>query len=159
MRPLSAAALALAVVAAGCVDESAQPLSETALAAEVQAIEALDEALSEAAMARDAARFASFFADDAVQLPPGAPPLEGRAAIEEAAAGFFAAGATLSFANTNARVAAMGDLATSRGTYAWSLETADGVMRDEGSYIEVWQKVDGEWKIVEDIYNSDVPPE
>ncbi len=154
MRPVP---LLLALLATGCTLDSAVPLTETELASEVQAIEALDAALSQAAQAHDAALFASFFADDAIQMPPNAPRLDGRAAIQESAAGLFAPGVSLRFETHNVQVARLGDLATSRGKYYLIIDTPSGRIQDEGSYIEVWKKIAGEWKIVADIYNSDVP--
>jgi uncharacterized protein (TIGR02246 family) len=145
------------VLATGCTLDSSVPRTEAELAAEVQAIEALDEALTQAAQAGDAALFASFFAEDAIQMPPNAPQLEGRVAIQESAAGFLGSGVSLRFETSDVHVARLGDLATSRGKYYLVIDTPDGPVRDEGSYIEVWKRIDGEWKIVADIYNSDVP--
>ena len=54
-------------------------------------------------------------------------------------------------------MAEAGDMATSIGRWYLSLPTPEGTVRDEGSYLEVWQKVAGEWKITADIFNSDVP--
>jgi ketosteroid isomerase-like protein len=49
-------------------------------------------------------------------------------------------------------------MAFSQGKYFLSLETPGGVIQDEGSYLEVWEKVEGEWKITADIYNTDLLP-
>ena len=130
---------------------------EADLAADAQTIRDLDVAFSQAAQDRDAAAFGLFFAENATQLPPNSPPLSGRAAIQEAAAGLLGAGADLRFETVDVKVSTSGDLAFSRGNYFLSLETPDGLIQDEGSYIEVWEKVAGGWKIIADIYNSDLP--
>ena len=138
----------------GCANEMPP---EVDLVAEAQAIRDLDAAFSDAAQARDVEAFGSFFAEDAVQLPPDAPPLNGRAAIQERAAGILGAGADLRFETVNVEVSACGDMAFSRGRWFLSLETPDGLIEDEGSYIEVLRKVAGEWTITMDIFNSDLP--
>lgn len=125
--------------------------------AEAQKIRSLDAGLSEAAQTGDAVAFGAFFAEDAVQMPPGAGRLEGRAAIQESAAGLLGAGADLRFETLEVRVSASGDLATSIGKWYLNMETPEGPFRDEGSFIEVWQKIGGAWKITADIFNSDLP--
>jgi len=150
----SVIALALAVFMIGCGQTG---LPDTDMAAEAQAIRELDGALTEAAQTQDALAFAAFFAEDAVQMPPNAPRLEGRFAIQESASGLFAAGADLRFETLEVRVSSSGDMATSLGKYFLTMDSPGGAIKDEGSYVEVWQRVEGEWKITADIYNSDLP--
>lgn len=83
--------------------------------------------------------------------------MRGRTAIQESAAGLLEAGADLRFESLEVRVSGAGDMAFSRGTYYLTLETPAGPIRDEGSYLEIWEKVNGEWRITVDIYNSDRP--
>lgn len=139
----------------GCAPDAA---TEIDLAAEAQRIRDLDAALSDAAQDRDAAAFSLFFAEDAVQMPPDAPPLHGREAIQQGASGLFGAGADLRFETAEVEVASSGDMGFSRGKYFLALETPGGLVQDEGSYVEVWEKIGGEWKITADIYNTDLPP-
>ena len=101
----------LGVFLLGCTNEMPP---EVDLVAEAQAIRDLDAALSEAAQARDVEAFGSFFAEDAVQLPPDAPPLNGRAAIQESAAGLLNAGADLRFETVEVEVSTSADMAFSR---------------------------------------------
>jgi ketosteroid isomerase-like protein len=53
-----------------------------------------------------------------------------------------------------------GDLAYVHGTYEMDV-TPPGMtvaMHDKGKYVEIWKKQsDGSWKIVRDIFNSDMP--
>lgn len=148
------ALLLLVALSAGCAPD---PPPGVDLGAEAQAIRDLDARLSRAAQNRDAEAFGAFFAENAVQLPPGSPPLRGRTAIQESAAGLLGAGADLRFETLEVKVSTFGDMAFSRGMFYLTLETPGGPIRDEGSYLEVWEKVAGEWKITADIYNSDLP--
>lgn len=149
--------LLLALLAVSCTGETAVPLTQSELSTEAQAIRTLDAALSEAAQVQDAVLFASFFADDAIQMPPNSQPLVGKASIQESAAGLFGPGVSLRFETQDVRVARLGDIATSRGKYYLVIDAPTGLIQDEGSYVEVWEKLNGNWKITLDIYNSDVP--
>ena len=144
----------LTATLAGCAPESVPEVDRTT---EAQAIRNLDAALSEAAQKRDPEAYSAFFAEEAVQLPPNGPPATGRATIQEGAAGMFGAGADLRFETLDVKVASSGDLAVSRGKYFLRMQTPGGPIQDEGSFLEVWEKVSGEWKITADIYNSDLP--
>jgi len=50
-----------------------------------------------------------------------------------------------------------GDVGYRVGRY--ELKAPDGAPLDRGKYIEIWHKIDGEWKIGNDIWNSDLPSE
>lgn len=49
-------------------------------------------------------------------------------------------------------VQVLGDMAVEVGSYVAT--GADGSHADHGKYIAVWKNVGGEWKIVQDIFNS-----
>jgi uncharacterized protein (TIGR02246 family) len=123
----------------------------------IQTIRNLDGALTDAARRKDATAFASYFAESAVQMPPNARPLKGRPAIRDAMAGLLDLGADLRFETLDVRVAEARDMAVSRGKYHLAMDTPDGPVKDEGSYLEVWQKIADNWKITLDIYHSDLP--
>mgnify|MGYP006298607401 FL=1 len=146
--------LILSALFPGC---GSAPSPQVDLAGEAQAIRDLDAELSRAAQSRDAEAFGTFFAEDAIQLPPGSPSLEGRAAIQKSAAGLLGSGADLRFETLEVRVSSSGDMAFSRGRFYLNLETPSGPVRDQGSYLEIWEKVGGQWQITTDIYNSDLP--
>lgn len=149
-RPLLPALLLLALT--GCPEDS-PPVVDTQ--GEAMVIRVKDMEMSEAASNGDAATFASYFAEDAVQMPPNQAPIVGRAAIQEAAG--FGEGTTLHVQPAAVTVSNCNDLAYSRGTYHLTVETPDGTVEDEGSYLEIWQRLEGEWKITADIYHSDLP--
>ena len=87
-------------------------------------------------------------AEDAVYMPPGIAPLEGRRAIEE----LFKAHPWEHLSESLAEVAGRGDLAFARGT--WSITYKGATVK--GSYIEVWQKrPDGAWQIIRKVWNTE----
>jgi uncharacterized protein (TIGR02246 family) len=118
---------------------------------------ALDKLRAEVAAAfnaKDAAKIASFYADDGVLMPPNQPLTKGRANIEARYKREFQEGVTnLQLKPMESAVA--GAQAFDTGTATITLP--DG--RTENSkYLVVLKRVGGEWKIAYDIYNSDQPP-
>jgi uncharacterized protein (TIGR02246 family) len=125
-------------------------------AAEEQAIRDLDAEWIAAVAAGDAAKCASFYAADGSLLPPNTDPVIGLEALEQAWVGTIAALPNLWFGPTKIVVSAAGDMAWDYGT--WQVTDApDGAVVDHGKYLVVWQKIDGEWKVVADMFNSSVP--
>ncbi len=126
-------------------------------AAVEQAIRKMDKQWVGAAVRGDSATIANFYAPDSVFLIPNAPPAEGPNAIGEAWKGLISLpNLSLNYRATRIDVAASGDLATAIGTYDLAFSGESGRVRDEGKYVVVWQKVDGEWKVIADIYNSNL---
>ena len=104
--------------------------------------------------AKDAAKIASFYADDAVVMPPNQPIVKGRANIEAHFKGEIQQGAT-NFQLKPVESAISGSQAFEVGT---STMTLPGGQTDVGKYLVVLQRVGNDWKIAYDIYNSDAPP-
>ena len=144
------AAFLVAGLAAGCVAMGDARTIE-------QEIRELDKKLLGAVVRGDVATIANIYAQDGAFLAPNAPPVEGREAIAEAWKGIISLpNVSLNFRATRIDVAASGDLATAIGAYDLAFSGEDGRIRDEGKYVEVWKKVNGEWKVIADIYNSNL---
>ena len=141
--------------AAGCAAGSNPAID---LAAEETAIRAIDQQMLAAANARDAAAFSAVFAPDGALLFPNQPAAIGTEAIRAVVQRDFAVpDFAVTWTAEEYRLAASGDLATSRGTYYLSLSTPDGPFEDQGKFLTVWRKVDGAWRVAADMINSDVP--
>ena len=101
----------------------------------------------------DAAGVAKIYTNDARLLPPGAPTIPGREAIEGFIKEFVSTGAKLSF--NLLTVHESGDLSVAVGEFDMQIP---GAPDDHGKYVEVWRRqTDGTWLIVDDIFNSSVP--
>ena len=111
---------------------------------------------TKAMLAGDFATAASYYSEDAELLPPNAPVIEGRAAIQT----FLAAFPKLtSFKLSLVEIDGHGDLAYTRGTYELTLlpPGAKGPVRDTGKFLEIRRKQpDGSWPVIRDIWNSDL---
>jgi len=138
----AALALALAVSVAGCAPQAVDQSAE---------LGALTDNWETALNAGDVDALVGLYADDCVLMPPNAELMTGAAAAATAFGGMIAAGQTGELETIKA--VAAGGVGYHVGTYF--IRDASGAIIDRGKYLEGWQKVDGEWKIVHDIWNSD----
>jgi uncharacterized protein (TIGR02246 family) len=144
-----------AVILVGCAQQAPAPTPPPdTRAADEAAIRAAVKEWSAAAEAKDAAKFASFYADDGVVMLGNAAPVRGHAAIAQMAEDMMKdPNFALSFAAESVVAARSGDLAYETGT--WSMTMSDAKKKpatEKGSYVVVWQKqADGAWKAVRDV--------
>ena len=106
----------------------------------------------------DAKGVAALYAQDALLLPPGAPGVSGRDAIQD----FFtkniaAARADGVVFNLNPRtdVGVSGAMGWESGTYT---ATVKGTVVETGKFMSVSRKKDGKWHYIRDTWNADAPP-
>jgi len=125
---------------------------------------AIEQVLSEFAAAfnaKDAARLASLYADDAVLMPQGVPMLKGRMAVQSALSAMVARGGVVRF-NPPSEVEVMGDRAVAAGTYSLAIPGqgggADAPQVIAAKYLTVFKRVGTAWQIVYDMQNVDPPP-
>ena len=145
------------IVLAGCAKPSSTPVADTA--ADEAAIRGINPQWFQAHAAGDADAMAALYAEDAVLSPPGAPTARGRAAIREYLAGDIAASKAggLTFnPGTSPEFGLSGDLGWEWNTF--SVKDGTGATVDTGKYVTVYQRRDGTWSIVRDIWNSDMAP-
>jgi uncharacterized protein (TIGR02246 family) len=141
---LCAALVAVPLALSGEMDANAKALAK------------LDDDWSAAAATRDAAKVASFYAEDALAYPPNEPVAVGRAAAQKVWAAYFADPSfRISWKTTHAEV--NGDLGFTSGTYEDSFKGPDGkLVEEKGKYLCVWKKQkDGSWKAIHDMWNAD----
>lgn len=117
----------------------------------------LDAEWLEAAQARDVERVLAFWAEDATVLPPGSPPVVGKAAIREfVAKSFQAPRFRISWKTDRITVSHGGDMAYATGTNRVTFLGPDGnEVSMAGKAVTVWRKEsDGVWRCVIDIWND-----
>ena len=108
--------------------------------------------------AKDSAAIAQLYAEDGMVMPANEPATRGRDAIRKWWDGAMKMpGYDLSFSPEQILVSSSGDMALDRGTYRFRATPPQGAIDDTGKYVVVWRKVDGEWKVAVDIFNSDKP--
>jgi uncharacterized protein (TIGR02246 family) len=151
---LGACCLTLILLASACNQQTADTH-----AADESAVREQDAQWAKTAGANDLEGTVSYYSDDASMLPPNAPIATGKQAIRAVWASLLSPEVTVSWEINKAEVARSGDLAYVMGVYLITPKNPKGQpMADRGKLVEVWKKqVDGKWKTVADIFNSDLP--
>jgi ketosteroid isomerase-like protein len=131
-------------------------LSAAACAPQDQSAElgALTDNWENAVNGGDIDSLVALYAENCVLMPPNSELAKGQDAARAGFGEIIDAGLTGGLETID--VAAAGDIGFHTGTY-W-LKSADGTLVDRGKYTKTWRKVGGEWKMVNDIWNSDLVP-
>ena len=119
-----------------------------------QAVRDADAQWSKAAAAKDLDKTVSFYADDAMVLPPNDTAKTSKDAIRALWKDLIGSVTSVSWTATRVEMAKSGEMACLTGTYELTMN--DGT-KDHGKYCEVWEKKGGTWKCGTDIWNSDLP--
>ena len=147
-RPLQLFVLAALLVipfAVACARQSGSANMES----EGQALLETDRAWAEAARKGDIPGLTSFWADDAINYFPGAPPLVGKQAISQLVnRNRSQPGFSLSWEPETAVVARSGELGYTSGSFELSVsDPAGNPVTKPGHYVCIWKKrADGSWK-------------
>ena len=148
-----------AAVSVGCQSGSSPNPPGALAAADLAGIRSADSSFMAAANAGDVDAVVAVYANDAVLLPPNAPPQRGRNAIKTFWGGLLQA-YTLKFEVGSDTVEGRGDLAYTVGHYRFTAvpkDKANPGMADEGKFVEILKKQpDGSWKYAVDMYNSNL---
>ena len=153
MKPFSLLVL-ICTLLVGC-----KPPEQFDVAAVKAKIDAGNNAFEQAFLKGDATAAASWFDENAVELPSNMPIVKGRAAIEKLLAGMMQPGMKLKeFTHTTISVEGAGDFAVELGRNFVTAEMNGKVIADTGKYLTVWKKqADASWKVAYDSYSTDIP--
>ena len=132
---------------------------KTDFVAEEKAIRDISMHWLDLAKAKDAAGEAAVFAADGIAYRIHHEPAIGPAAIQAFVAKDDADNpkGVPSWATTSVTIATSGDLAVETGTYHFAGGGAKGDGDDKGNFVTVYKKVNGVWKVAEDISTSSMP--
>ena len=114
----------------------------------------MENAWAAALNAKDLNSLMAMYADDAVVMPNNAPTVAGKAAIQKHQEQEFAtmtAGNTISFETKD--VFGDGNVVTEVGTT--TVKDASGKVTRTGKYMAVYEKRDGKYLCIREIYNND----
>ena len=121
---------------------------------DISSLRAAEEALAEAFESPDLTAWVDFYTDDAIFVGPGAPAIEGRSALLDAAP---------QISISSMEIVADSTLGT--GEFAATLGRATWVSGPQGSdapkvrrrFLMVWRRgSDGRWRIARELLNEDV---
>jgi uncharacterized protein (TIGR02246 family) len=125
-------------------------------AADKETIKGINPVWFKSYNAGDVNSIVALYSEDAVLNPPGAPPARGKSAIQEYltkdVAASSEAGITLN-GNPSTELDVSGNLGWEWGTF--TVKDKSGANIDQGKYLSVYEKKDGKWLIIRDIWNSD----
>jgi uncharacterized protein (TIGR02246 family) len=150
---LFAALVAIAVSTTSCQQAAKEP-AKPDLAQIRTEIQALEDAYAAGLKAKDANAIIAYYADDAVSMVNNAPVASGRDALLKMAQEDIArdtANTTVTFEIVD--LFAGGDLVieTGKATY----KDVDGNVSKTGKYMSLFEKRDGKYVCIRDIYNDD----
>lgn len=156
-RGFACALLAVATALSGSC--AAERNASEALDAKVEEVRQADQALLRAEEQRDLEGAMAFIAPQAVFQPPGLAPVEGREAIRRF---YEQQWFTLPYGEISGEartivVAASGDLAYLDGRSHLVLEVSGEEVRSEGKYLAVWQRLEGQWRLVAISWTANEP--
>ncbi len=120
-------------------------------------IASINKKFADSFTAGDASGMVSCYADDASFLPPNSQTYTGTADIKKVFENFLSMG-KIDFTSKTLTLIIRKDIAVDKGTYTLDL-TPKGkeTMKDKGKYIIIWKQLkDGSWKILYDMYSSDL---
>ena len=108
--------------------------------------------------AKDAAKVAALYTDDATLNAPNEPAAHGRKAVQAWAQKNIDQGAS-NLVLTPTESAISGSIAYESGTYSIAIAPpGQKPITDKGKYLIVFKQTAGKWLIAHDTYNSDLPP-
>jgi ketosteroid isomerase-like protein len=126
------------------------------------AVRTADQDLLKVYAAKNLDKFLAFFDEKGAMLPPNALIADGKEAISRFIAGFFARATDLkiNWHVDRADVAHSGDFGYTSGAFEMAFNDPNGkTISNKGKFVTVWKKQkDGSWKVLLDIFNSDLPP-
>ena len=104
--------------------------------------------------------YMSYYADDSVEVPNGAPLIQGKAKIAKGMGFLDDKNNRLTWTPVGADISASGDLGYTYGNFEFHSKDKDGKpMVQYGKYTSIWKlQKDGSWKVVLDMGNSSPEP-
>lgn len=117
------------------------------------AIDAVNRKFQAAAAQGNAMEVTGLYTADAQLMPSNSETITGTAAIGDFWSEALGQGLALTLESTE--VEGHGDVAHEVGTY--EMKDAGGRLLDRGKYVVIWKRVNGDWKLHRDIWNTSLP--
>jgi ketosteroid isomerase-like protein len=122
--------------------------------ADLSAIRAAEKALAQSFESPDPAAWVDYYTDDAIFVGPGAPALEGRSALLDAAPQISVSAMEIAADST----LGAGDFAAALGHVTWvSGPKGSDASQVRRRFLIVWRREpDGRWRIARELLNEDI---
>ena len=128
---------------------------------EAEVIRKIHDQWEDAIKTKDVDKYMSSFAPEAVEMNANAPACVGLPSIRKSLETWFSD--TTNFPDTfespidTLEISSAGDIGYMRGHQKLNIETAEGVVEVMDKWVTILRKINGEWKAIVDIWNSDMP--
>lgn len=128
--------------------------------ATANSLKQLEAEFMKAAAEKGSQGYMSYYADDAVEVPNGAPLIQGKIEIAKGMGFLDDKNNQLIWTPVGADLSASADLGYTYGTYEFHSKGKDGKASVEyGKYTSIWKlQKDGNWKVVLDMGNASPQP-
>ena len=128
--------------------------------ATAQTLKELEAEFVKAAAEKGSQGYMSYYADDSVEVPNGAPLIQGKAEIAKGMGFLDDKNNSLTWSPVGADISASGDLGYTYGNFEFHAKDKDGkAVVEYGKYTSIWkQQKDGSWKVVLDMGNASLQP-
>ena len=152
--------VAIAFLVATIVLPIAHPTISAAPKANADSLKQLEAEFMKAADDNGSQGYMSYYADDSVEVPNGAPLIQGKADIAKGMAFLDDKNNRLIWTPVGADISSSGDLGYTYGNYEFHSKNKEGKHTIEyGKYTSIWKRQkDGSWKVVLDMGNSSPNP-
>lgn len=148
--------LVAAALTVNCSTQAPAPVVDKA--AEENAIGELATKWIDAAARKDVDTIVSFYAPDGTIVWPDAPAGRGPDAVRAAWTEVFKTpGLKLTFVPERFDLSSAGDMAADFGRIESEFDGPQGTVKDVAKYVVVWRKVNGQWRVLYDTFNSNQP--
>jgi ketosteroid isomerase-like protein len=144
------------VLAALIVLPNAHPVASASSGDTADTLRQMEAEFMKATGERGSQGYISYYADDAVEVPNGAPLIQGKVNIAKTMGFLDEKDNQLTWTPVGADISASGDLGYTYGTFEFRSKDRDGKpVVDHGKYASIWKKQkDGSWKVVLDMGNT-----
>jgi ketosteroid isomerase-like protein len=142
----------------------ALPVPHPSVAASAKAtaetLKQLEGEFMKAALEKGSAGYMSYYAEDAVEVPNGAPLIPGKANIAKGMSFLDDKNNQLIWTPVGADISASADLGYTYGNFEFHSKNKDGKpVVEHGKYTSIWKlQKDGSWKVVLDMGNASPMP-
>lgn len=153
------AALIITMAIITACEQPSVDVARVDVAAFEDAVRARSEQVFAAESVEDIDKAMTFWAENAIVQPPDAPQIQGKQAVRELYQQLFPGDQLSDFFGqaSHIEVSEAGDLAYEYGVNKIIEHETDRNLIDEGKYLIVWKKIDGEWYIRALSFSSNAP--
>ena len=152
--------LIVAFLVATIAFPSSHPPVSASAKATPETLKQLEAEFMKAAADKGSSGYMSYYADDAVEVPNGAPPIVGKVEIAKGMVFLDNKDNQLEWSPIGADISGSGDLGYTYGNYQFHSKNKAGNPHVEyGKYTSIWRlQKDGTWKVVLDMGNASPEP-